>query len=573
VESHRPLDAPGSPAARILRSLLSARQIAFPLLLSVLTVLTWAAEPTTAVANLYEQRRWPEVVSVAQGLRDRSPDVAYLHGMALAHLERWSEAKEVFSSGYVEFPRDKRFPLELAAIAYRSKSFGAAKSYLSAALKLDPKESYANDFLGTIFLLEGNLDASLKYWNRIGKPYIRRVQLEPVPELDPVLLQRTFTFSEGHTLTRDQLASTRANLDRLDVFSQYQFGLVGNESDHFDLHFRSMDNTTKGKVARLMPFLSGLPYETLYADFANVGHSATNLATMWRWDAQKRRVFAALSGPLARNPRWEYRLYSDGRWENWDVSTSFHGAGIPFDQFEMNRLEAGAKLEYGVTDRLRWINGFSIAQRSFRNAGTGPLFSDGLSVQQQTGLLYDLIRFPEHRMKVSSSVDAQIGKMLTGRTDVFSRMQGSASLQWSPQAQGDDLAVSADIRAGKTFGQAPFDELFMLGMDRDNDLWLRSQPGTRGGKKGSAPMGRDYVLMQSEIEKTVYHNEFLRWQAGPFYDAGKVYDSSRQFGSATWLHAVGIQSKLRVPGGVAFVFSYGIDPQTGRSTFFTTVTH
>jgi hypothetical protein len=226
-----------------------------------------------------------------------------------------------------------------------------------------------------------------------------------------------------------------------------------------------------------------------------------------------------------------------------------------------------------VTGRLRWINGLSIAHRGFRNAGTSALFTGGLSVQQQTGLIYDLIRIPEKRITVSSSVDAQIGKMFSGNTDPFSRLQGSASLRWFPQPQGDDLAVSADLRTGKTFGPAPFDELFMLGMDRDNNLWLRSQPGTRDGKKGSAPMGRDYVLMQGELEKTVYHNEFLRWQTGPFYDVGRVYDSSHQFGSPGWLHGVGIQSKLRVPGGVALLFSYGIDPRTGRSTFFTTVAH
>ncbi|MGI9072385.1 MAG: hypothetical protein ACR2JB_13970 [Bryobacteraceae bacterium] len=556
-----------------MRPIFSARHFALPLLLSVLAVLATAAEPTTALAHLYEQRRWPEVVSVAQRSPGRSPDLAYLHGMALAHLERWSEAKEVFSTGYLEYPGDKRFPLELAALAYRSKNFGAAKSYLHAALKLDADESYANDFLGTVYLLEGNLEASLKYWNRIGKPYIRRVQLEPLPQLDPVLLQRAFTFSVDHVLTTDELDASRANLERLAVFSQYQFDLEAGERDQFDLYFHSMENTTKGKLARVVPLLSGLPYETLYADFVNVGHSATNLATMWRWDAQKRRLFAALSGPLAQNPRWEYRLYADGRWENWDVSTTFHGAGVPLRQFQMNKLEAGAQLEYGVTGRLRWTNGFSMAQRSFRNAGAGSLFSDGLSVQQQTGLVYDLIRIPERRISVSSSVDAQIGKMLTGRTDLFSRLQGSASLRWFPQAQGDDFTVSADFRTGKTFGPAPFDELFTLGMDRDNNLWLRSQPGTRGGKKGSAPMGRDYVLMQAGIEKAVYRNEFLSWQAGPFYDVGRVYDSSHQFGSAGWLHGVGIQSKLRVPGGVAFLFSYGIDPRTGRSTFFTTVAH
>lgn len=45
------------------------------------------------------------------------------------------------------------------------------------------------------------------------------------------------------------------------------------------------------------------------------------------------------------------------------------------------------------------------------------------------------------------------------------------------------------LRAGTKFGQIPFDELFILGAERDNDLWLRAHKGTRDGREGSAPMG------------------------------------------------------------------------------------
>src|SRR5207244_9383452 len=87
---------------------------------------------------------------------------------------------------------------------------------------------------------------------------------------------------------------------------------------------------------------------------------------------------------------------------------------------------------------------------------------------------------------------------------------------WFPQMRGDDYKLQEQIRAGKTFGQVPFDELFMLGLERDNDLWLRAHIGTRDGRKGSAPLGRNYFLSNWEIDKNVYDNGIFSVKLSPF---------------------------------------------------------
>jgi hypothetical protein len=56
-----------------------------------------------------------------------------------------------------------------------------------------------------------------------------------------------------------------------------------------------------------------------------------------------------------------------------------------------------------------------------------------------------------------------------------------------PRAEGNDYEMQQQFRAGKTFGTVPFDELFLLGLERDNDLWMRGHIDTRDGRKGSAP--------------------------------------------------------------------------------------
>src|SRR5215472_2316828 len=50
---------------------------------------------------------------------------------------------------------------------------------LRIALRLDRTDIYANNFLATIYFLEGNLEAALKYWNRAGKPRIEEVRTSP----------------------------------------------------------------------------------------------------------------------------------------------------------------------------------------------------------------------------------------------------------------------------------------------------------------------------------------------------------------------------------------------------------
>src|SRR5581483_11474316 len=63
----------------------------------------------------------------------------------------------------------------------------------------------------------------------------------------------------------------------------------------------------------------------------------------------------------------------------------------------------------------------------------------------------------------------------------------------------------------------PFDDLFILGLERDNDLWMRAHIGTSHGRKGSAPLGRNYALFNWDDFKTVYHNGFLSLERGRFW--------------------------------------------------------
>ena len=114
------------------------------------------------------------------------------------------------------------------------------------------------------------------------------------------------------------------------------------------------------------------------------------------------------------------------------------------------------------------------------------------------------------------------------------------------------------------------DELYQLGLERDNDLWLRGTAGTRDGRKGAAPLGRRYFLSNWELDKNIYQNGFLTLKLGPFLDSGKVADSSGFFGSQRWLWDSGAQSKLRLLNRFTVVLSYGRDLHRGKNVFYGT---
>src|SRR5882724_2666655 len=244
--------------------------------------------------ELLAQERWREIVSLAQSIPAPSAELNFYLGTALARLGRLEDARKAFHNGARLRPSDERFPLELAGVAFKQKLYPEVARYLHHALELTPSDSYANDFLGTVYFLQGNLDAALKYWNRVGKPQITEIRAEPTPRLDPVLLDRAFALSPASTLRLADLRTTQGRIDALGIFPRYQFDLRPRDDGKFSLLFRNHEKNGWGqnKWEGLILLFRGLPWQSINPEFYNLRHRAINFLSMWRWDAEKRRVLA-----------------------------------------------------------------------------------------------------------------------------------------------------------------------------------------------------------------------------------------------------------------------------------------
>ncbi|HEX5411740.1 MAG TPA: hypothetical protein VFZ27_07740 [Terriglobia bacterium] len=539
-----------------------------------------ACRSAAELQQLLDQSRWNRILETTSECRTESADNAYYRGLAFAGLERWADAHAALAAGEKKYPQDKRFPEELAGVAFKQHRLQEVERHLQRAFQLDPHDRYAINFLGTIYFLGGNLEAALKYWNRIGKPRINQIRTDPQLQIDPALLDHAFTCSPASILTLAQYRTTLERLRQLGVFSAYRLDLVpAPGSETFDLALSVVETNGWGrsKAGAVISALRGLPYETVYPEAYNLRHSALNIQSLFRWDTQKRRAFASISAPLAGNPKFHYRFYADGRNENWNISQTFRQPTVPVAAFNLEKLELGAGFESIASSRWAWALGFNISDRRFRNLPSGasaadPVFTNGAAAELRASSDYALIRIPEKRFRLDSGVQGTIGNFYARGFGRFGTMQGSLAAHWLPRTHGDDFEMAEAFYAGTTFGRVPFDHLFILGLERDNDLPLRAHIGTENGQKGSAPLGRAYLLSNWEVNKNLYTNAWFELRLAPFLDTGRAYDRSDGFGSRQWLWDTGASIKLRVVGGVSLVFSYGRDLRTGRNAFYFTTT-
>jgi hypothetical protein len=568
------MDAAGSASARRQRM----KAVTVLLILAVFSFSLRAQTPDRTrlaeIKQLLAAERWQEVVRLAETEAAPSADLNYYYGIALAHLERWGDAERAFERGLKQQPSDKRFPLELAGVSFKQKKYAEATDYLQRALRLDPADTYVSDFLASVYFLQGNLEAALKYWNRVSKPQVEEVQFDPAPKVDPVLLDQAFAFAPASVLRLSELQTTEAKVSGLSIFPNYRFDLEARPDGKFDVVFRARERNGWGvnKWQGLLSLFRGLPFQTINPEFFNIRRRAINSVSLFRWDGQKRRVWTNLSGPFSGDPKWRYQIDLDLRNENWDIRDASDGAAQLRGALNQRKQAFAAGVTSVVNGRWNWFTGVELSHRGFRDVNPGTaltpqLLAQGYQLKHLGQLNYVLARVPERRFIVSTGASTQVGRIWSHPSQAFAKFQGSFETHWFPQPSGDDYEMQGKIRAGKTFGEIPFDELFVLGVERDNDLWLRAHSGTRDSRKGSAPMGRNYFLSNWELDKNVYSNGPINLKLGPFLDIGKITDSSPGLGSQRWLWDLGAQAKVRV-FGVGFAFSYGKDLRSGNNAFY-----
>lgn len=438
-----------------------------------------------------------------------------------------------------------RSELALASSAFREKHYAEAEEQLKSVVRADPEDRFASDFLGTVYLLDNNLPAALKYWDRAGKPRVREIHIDPPLRLDPVRLDHTFALSRAGVLTPRIYEETRQRLDSLGIFPRYEIELAPSTGEDFDVTFRASERNGPD----FLSWIRGLPYQTVYPAWWNIKGRAINIQSLIRWEAGNRRALVGISSPLHENSTLGYRIQADGRNENWQYGG---------ERFNLRRDELTGDIRAIFGNGWDWTNGVAATHRTFTNS-----FAGGNSVSYRTVVQKTVFRIPERRLTIDASAGAQLGKLFGAASDRFLKTHSDVVMRWFLfRDHNNDYETKVQLHLGKSFGTLPFDELFLVGLDRDSDLRLRAHPSMESGLKGAAPMARDYALLNSDFAKRLYSNGLFRLDGGPFLDTARIPSQ------AGWLVDAGIQLRVSVLSTFNLGISFGRNLRTGSHAIF-----
>jgi predicted double-glycine peptidase len=426
--------------------------------------------------------------------------------------------------------------VDLASAAFREDKLSEAREHLSSALRSDPSNTYTNDFLATVYFLENNNEAALRYWNRVGKPKVENIRIDPPLQTDPILLDHTFTFSRGSILRLEDFERTQARLNSLHIFSRYRMELAPRDDQNFDITFRAMDRRGFHPVS----WLRGLPFQAVEPEFINIRGKALNVSSIVRWDKNKRRANIAIEAPLRGDPRWGIRVGIDGRRENWLDSS---------DNFQMRKIEASAEFYAVPSGRWTWKSGATVSNRRFSDSQMS-----GLGLKYVGSATRTLMKDLDRQVRLDSSLVVEAGKLFLAGTPRFGKVHSDLFLHWR--------GLTSGIRMGRTFGQLPFDEQFVLGVEHDSDLWVRGHSATVDGRKNAASVSRKFVVTNLDFQTKVFDTGWFGLNAGPFLDTAKAPAFSR------WVIDGGLQVRFNILHTVEFAMSLGRSFRDGQHAFF-----
>lgn len=525
----------------------------------------------------YQKRDWHAVVRAAESSAHRVPADDLDYGLALAHLQQWPQAYSALLAGHRTCPDSERFDVELAGVAFQQKHLPTAAWWIRRALRLKPHDVYALDLSGTIYYLMGNLPAALQSWNRMGKPHIGTLNIDPNLRTHRLLLERAFAFAPQATLTLHQFETTEERLRSLGIFPSYNISLSAEPGGSFNASFHAYELNGFGnsRTQALLSMLGGLPYETVYPSYYNLHRSAANIESLLRWDAQKHRVWIDYSTPWNALPQWRWNLMTDDRSENWVVRQSFTGYAPQLGALHLNRAVAGIALTSIRSGRTQWATGAEFSDRKFTqvapgSALTGSLLGSGFQVKPQGSVRYRLIDAPAYRFTIDTAAKAELARLWSSSPRLYGKLQGDILLHWLPGSEGDKYEFAQRLRGGGILGSPPFDELYLIGMERDTDLWFRGLLGTRDGRKGSSPLAERYLLSNTDLFRRLYTNGLISIHVGPLFDLARTASANTSLAPPQWLSSAGAEAKLTVLG-TSVLLTYGRDLRTGSNAFFATI--
>ena len=159
---------------------------------------------------------------------------------------------------------------------------------------------------------------------------------------------------------------------------------------------------------------------------------------MFRWDAQKRRIFAQFSGPFEHSAWLRWELTTDLRGENWAVRNGFIGPAPILASFNMRSERLVFDLASYASERFGWTVGAELSHRDFRSVEPGPvsdpasgpvltpqMLAVGFELKQQARFTSTIWRLPVHRFTVDAGASSEAARIWSQAGQRSSRLRSA----------------------------------------------------------------------------------------------------------------------------------------------------
>jgi tetratricopeptide (TPR) repeat protein len=498
----------------------------------------------------------------------------YLYlGVAYSRMKEYQKAEDTLKEGSRRYPNDSRFHNELADLYLTNNDRDAAKSELRRALVVDPGNNYASDLLATIDMSEGEVQAALRSWNNSGRPVINDILHNYYLRFGSWVVRDAVAFHPAGVLRYSEWKTTESRLLETDNFANVGLEIEPTRvPDQYNAVVRTNAKTNSFSNF-LFGILKGAPIETSYFDLWNIVNSGITFNSNYRWDTSRRRLEGRLKIPVPFAGLLHLEVGNTWRAERWDLTPTIRPElkGLARLDYKANaprvhikyiphyRLELGGGFEY----RNRASKG-NLPQLFTDNRKTGK-FDAELSlrlIDRQYQNRLHLEGFGARRSVLGdtnfSGGVAELDNRITLSRDT------RTNLDWT-------------IKTGTSRGALPVEDYFVLGLDTypaPTNI-LRGHTAAEHGHYGRAPMGTDFALVNTDIERRLatipffntFNIPFLTVKWNLFFDGAKTWDRNRIFQQGKLLLDTGGGLRLETPTH-SFNLLYGRSLREGKNVLY-----
>ena len=318
--------------------------------------------------------------------------------------------------------------------------------------------------------------------------------------------------------------------------------------------------------------LKGSPVETTYFDLWNIGNSGMNFNSDYRWETGRRHADAQFKIPIPMVAGLLFLEAGDTwRYERWDLSPTIKPQDRKGARFDYKSIGPRIHLKTIPHYRVEFGAGFEYRNRNpkgnlpqlYTNVHKMGLFTGEAGIRILDRRYENRVLFHGFASRPSIAGDL---KFSGGTAQLDNRVTFSKDTR---------MYLDWTVKGGTARGQLPIEQYFMLGLDTDSENPLRAHTVSDHGHFGTGPMGTDFVLVNTDIERRLatiplfntVNIPFLtvKWQA--FFDGAKTWDRNHVFQPSKLLLDIGGGVRLETPTHAVNLI-YGRSLRDGNNVFY-----